>query len=469
MVLEVEGSWAVVLTPDGRFVRRRVPAEGWAPGQEVSWGQTPRLSWRGALALACSLVFFLGGGGFVYQQYWALGPVVAYVSMDINPSLELGVDVRDRVCTAQGLNEDGVRLLEGLPYRRRPLERVVADLTSRAAEQGYLRGEEEGGVLITVTPVSSRMAVSEGSPPGPASSGSAASSPTSSASSSSAASPGRESDRGPEKVGRTDPDLIRQEAVVAVTRVLKERGVKAVVHGLTADASLRDEARRLNMSAGRLAVYLMARDAGVEIPLDKLRQGPLVQVFREAWEDLDTRAGQQRTQPGISGQPASVSVSPAQPGSGARKEIPPGSVKKGSVPAQTPGLGTPPKSVAPAGEKDGPVPTTPGKAEGQPAGERQQRQSRSSEGREPNGPPPGEREGKAHPGVTTPGTSPEPAEQETPDDLTGKWREKWRELIGRPDVDEELRGLLEKFRERDSEKGGLGGNKDQGVRAERNQ
>ncbi|HHY95440.1 MAG TPA: anti-sigma factor domain-containing protein [Firmicutes bacterium] len=39
IVLEVRGRMAIVLTPDGQFLRVPVAGEGWWPGQEVVWGE----------------------------------------------------------------------------------------------------------------------------------------------------------------------------------------------------------------------------------------------------------------------------------------------------------------------------------------------------------------------------------------------------------------------------------------------
>jgi len=262
IVLEVEGKTATVLTPDGRFLRVRVPREGWLPGEEVTWARRPAGVLRPALALACVLLVLLLPGGLAYRHYWALGPVVAYVSVDINPSLELGIDARERVCVARGLNADGERLLAGLPYRRRALDRVLTDLTLRAIEQGYLGGDDPGAVLVTVTPAPAGVPGS--SPPGPRPAAEAGST-------------------GPARPPSLDPARVRDEAVAVATGLLKERGVRSLVKGVAAGPEVREEAARLEISPGRLVLYLAAREAGIPVTLDQLRQGPVGQVMRHAW------------------------------------------------------------------------------------------------------------------------------------------------------------------------------------------
>lgn len=261
IVLEVEGKTATVLTPDGRFLRVRVPREGWLPGEEVTWERRPAGVLRPALALACVLLVLLLPGGLAYQHYWALGPVVAYVSVDINPSLELGIDARERVCVARALNADGERLLAGLPYRRRTLDRVLTDLTLRAIEQGYLSGDRPGAVLVTVTPAPAGAPGSRpGAPPAAQAGGPA-----------------------PARAPSLDPARVRDEAVAVAAGLLKQRGLHSLVKGLAAGPEVREEAARLEISPGRLVLYLAAREAGIPVTIDQLRHGPVGQVMREAW------------------------------------------------------------------------------------------------------------------------------------------------------------------------------------------
>ena len=57
-----------------------------------------------ALAMACLTVLLLGGGG-----YLSYAMPVAAIGVDVNPSIELAVNIFDRVVGVTGYNEDGVR------------------------------------------------------------------------------------------------------------------------------------------------------------------------------------------------------------------------------------------------------------------------------------------------------------------------------------------------------------------------
>ena len=70
-----------------------------------------RLPFRRARALAalaaCLVLVALGAGGAA----WALLPS-AYVAIDVNPSLELGINRIDRVASTEAFNDDGAAVLE---------------------------------------------------------------------------------------------------------------------------------------------------------------------------------------------------------------------------------------------------------------------------------------------------------------------------------------------------------------------
>ena len=91
-----------------------------------------------AAAVACLVLLVAGIGG--YQFYFAPTSVL---SIDINPSLELGVNRFDRVVTVQSYNEDGQALADTLELKyldyREALDQLLAspDISERL-DQGAL-------------------------------------------------------------------------------------------------------------------------------------------------------------------------------------------------------------------------------------------------------------------------------------------------------------------------------------------
>ena len=78
-----------------------------------------------AAAAACLVLLLAGLGG--YRYYFT---PTTYLSIDINPSLELGINRFDRVVTVRAWNEDGQELADSLDLRlmdyQEALEQLVA-------------------------------------------------------------------------------------------------------------------------------------------------------------------------------------------------------------------------------------------------------------------------------------------------------------------------------------------------------
>ncbi|MDW7657166.1 MAG: hypothetical protein SCM11_08330 [Bacillota bacterium] len=74
---------------------------------------------------------------------------VAAVSVDINPGIELDVNLFNRVLTAKGFNDQGLALLEGLELQNKPVQQAVEAIVAAAVRKGYLASD--GSSIIAVT------------------------------------------------------------------------------------------------------------------------------------------------------------------------------------------------------------------------------------------------------------------------------------------------------------------------------
>jgi len=97
-----------------------------------------------ALALSAAVVLSLAGGGYAYAK-----TPVAYVSMDINPSVELGVNTFDTVVSVEAYNEDGKNILEGTDLVNVKVDDAVSTVISNAISDGYIK--EDGSSVIEIT------------------------------------------------------------------------------------------------------------------------------------------------------------------------------------------------------------------------------------------------------------------------------------------------------------------------------
>lgn len=101
------------------------------------------LTRRAAIALAaCLALAAVGVGGYA----WAQAPC-AYVAIDVNPSIELGINRLGNVASVRAYNEDGERLLQVLDLDG------LAYADAMAALEERLRGYLDDGATVEMTVV----------------------------------------------------------------------------------------------------------------------------------------------------------------------------------------------------------------------------------------------------------------------------------------------------------------------------
>jgi hypothetical protein len=216
LVVDLQGDHAVLLTRDGEFVLVR-PKSPVSLGSEVP---VPRPFPARALAQVAALLLVMLMASWWWYQV-RLGPVVAYVSLDINPSLELGVDARWRVVEARGLNPVGAELIALVAHRGRQVDAVVAEVTARAGQRPV-----EPVVLVTVTAAA---------------------------------------------VGPVPPGL--SDRVLQAARGRATPG--AVVQVVEVDPELRARGRQLGLSTGRAALALAAHRRGAAVDMEAMKEESL--------------------------------------------------------------------------------------------------------------------------------------------------------------------------------------------------
>ncbi len=147
IVLEVRRGHAVVLS-DGRFVR--LPsAAGWEVGEEV-WVPPPHASaWRARTwtAVAAGTAVAVTAGTLLWSSL-AAAQTVAVVSVDLNPSVQFGVNAGGRVTSATAETTDGNRLLQGVHWQGQPVQQAITTVVRRAVADGYV-ASSTGGSPVT--------------------------------------------------------------------------------------------------------------------------------------------------------------------------------------------------------------------------------------------------------------------------------------------------------------------------------
>ncbi|MBM7702222.1 hypothetical protein JOC83_001056, partial [Bacillus iocasae] len=156
IVMEVTSDYVTLLTPEGEFVKTRNEHKQYELGEEMSFFPfhvqeieatrlaSKRKAWKplfiGTLTVAMMLVFII--------PYYTQQQVYAYMSIDINPSLELSVNQDYEVIKIQAFNEEGKELIQRLSaWKHQSLHDVTTNLLKESQKQGYLK--ETNKVFIT--------------------------------------------------------------------------------------------------------------------------------------------------------------------------------------------------------------------------------------------------------------------------------------------------------------------------------
>lgn len=241
--MEITGNDLIVMRRDGKF--DRVPRRGRSCeiGEEIVYAEEKSRGWlrpsvaaRSAMAAAVifCIVLFASWGGKLS------GPsVVAYVSMDINPSVEMGIDKQENVLELRGLNDDGTQLIQGLEYEGKPLSSVTEALLEQAEGKVLARGEAE--IVIASTVVDADAAVED----------------------------------------TAIAEKVKEQVTKHIEAVHPEQTQSYQVAAFAAPQEVREAAEKNGVSTGKYTVYLNAKNQGTDVTIDELKQKSVLTISKE--------------------------------------------------------------------------------------------------------------------------------------------------------------------------------------------
>ena len=102
--------------------------------------------------LACAACFALLFGCFAaYRSFLPeeKKEIAATIMLDVNPSIEIEVDKKEKVLTVKALNEDAARVIEDRDFRSQKAEDVVLELVISMMEKGYIE-KAKSAILLSV-------------------------------------------------------------------------------------------------------------------------------------------------------------------------------------------------------------------------------------------------------------------------------------------------------------------------------
>lgn len=106
-------------------------------------------------AAACFCVLVMGGGAYGYHVQNRI--VESVIGIDVNPSIEISINKKQRVLSVQALNEDGQEILAGMELAGTDLNVAVNAVVGSMVTHGYL-DDLDNAILVTVSNDSVRKA-----------------------------------------------------------------------------------------------------------------------------------------------------------------------------------------------------------------------------------------------------------------------------------------------------------------------
>ena len=126
------------ISPKARTEQAPIPFEAAARKKKRRWAPL-------AAAACLALVVAAGGGGWYLQN----NTVASVVSLDVNPSVTLNVNSKEKVLSAIPVNEDGGDILAGMDLTGVQLDVAMNAIVGALLTQGYV-DELANSILITV-------------------------------------------------------------------------------------------------------------------------------------------------------------------------------------------------------------------------------------------------------------------------------------------------------------------------------
>ncbi|MBT2660460.1 anti-sigma factor domain-containing protein [Bacillus sp. ISL-45] len=159
VILEINDLYLTLLTPEGEFLRARKLQQDYQVGEEIHFfpdTQTVKqkkfnLSFLNSFktrSIALAAVFMLAMTALVpaYQN----GQVYAYMSIDVNPSIELAVNDDLKVLRLKGYNPEGEEIIGEIKDWKKKDAAVVAEMILEEIEEEGFFKEKNDVVIATV-------------------------------------------------------------------------------------------------------------------------------------------------------------------------------------------------------------------------------------------------------------------------------------------------------------------------------
>lgn len=274
IVIDIEGKHVIVLTEKGDFKKINYKSRC-RIGDEIELIERNRIFsipevwsiyWPAKKIVAAVIIFFLlfGLGGYAIADYMT---PMAFVTIDINPSLELTINRYERVLKVETFNDDASILagVDGIKNMR--LEDAVKRILDRAEDKHYL--DSDSALIFTVS--GTKEGVSQKIE-------------------TQLRQTAEESVRRltkPIGIARTESALSLSDPTQPGEKVILGKakpGIQIIVQ--SAPIEKHKEASKKNISVGKLLMYESLKDINPEVTLEEVKKSPVSKLIEEIRRDI---------------------------------------------------------------------------------------------------------------------------------------------------------------------------------------
>lgn len=153
-VIEIHGNRAFVLNSKCEY-QEVIIIGNVRPGDEIEYSRddicarSHYSSVKKLAFIAASFVLFFLFSFVAYQQITARS-IYAYVALDINPSLEIGINKHYKIAQAIGFNEEGRALIEGSRLLKTNLDLALSEIIKECSTNSYLSSSQTNYIGISL-------------------------------------------------------------------------------------------------------------------------------------------------------------------------------------------------------------------------------------------------------------------------------------------------------------------------------
>ncbi len=229
LIAKIKDDYCIIVTRDGTYKKVPLPEGGARLGMEISYRAFDFYPLLKPVMLAASLLILLFGFSLFRQT--APPQAVAYVSLDINPSLEISVDKNLQVINVDFFNDDGIDLVTAGEIKGKNLYAALEVLIQKAIVQKYIKPDQKNLMISTIA-------------------------------------------AGTAATTGIDPNKLQQVLENAVAA----GGLSGEVKVYPVTAEVRTAAQKNGLSPGKFIIYEQAKDAGTKVTIDEVKQNSIRQL-----------------------------------------------------------------------------------------------------------------------------------------------------------------------------------------------